>query len=799
MLLEILPNKNLDQGNIAECIKILIENGCSINMPNQKSRTPLFMMFRLPEMTHKKDLLDFVIKKCDIDLYTYKSKEMLDLFKKNFPNVSPPEPLNNSITSDYMRDLLLHRDEEKFIANFKLFKEIETNKHKSHENDQNNTNSFVEDCARFLYTAVGENLENVVEYLVDEGIDVNRRPMDINHKKGIAHVACLYGNYHILKTLLRAEPKPEVVDDQGKNLLHIAAGNFGMDPSKNPSYSYEKCFYLALDYCDVNQQDNIGFTPLHYAARYRNDKAVIELLKRGSYIGSQSLINKETAIDNMSYEALETYLNDCISTNTRRHGDEEQEIKINYNFLMAPKKKGDEFGPEIAPLHNIAHNPELRPLIRHPVLSSFLYLKWSKLTLLFHLNLAVFLVFMISLIYYIVLCQSLTPAEQKESIFFGIFRLLSYVGILFLLIRELFQFVLSKLNYFKSIINIFEIILIILGIFLLLKQNQEEDRNEIHLRILRAVTILFAAYEFLQLVGTLPYLSISTHMVILKKVALTFLKSLFLYSILLFAFALSFYSLFGGQKDDKNGGNSTATDDKEAEPEKEEDVFNSFGYPGIAIIKTFVMLTGEFDASALALQRNGAYSIIFLLFVFLITIVLFNLLNALAIDDTQQIRVEGELVDYCERINVLYKYECMILKRSWRWLKNLISVFPYVITNGEIIIHPDKNNEILTYKLTSSNKDVSINIGSDHELQNLNNNNALKRIIPHKAITDKLEKHTSGMNPKIVKKIRVILEERKQSNNDDDMILSNRISSMESEIKILKSYIEKLCNLIEEK
>lgn len=47
------------------------------------------------------------------------------------------------------------------------------------------------------------------------------------------------------------------------------------------------------------------------------------------------------------------------------------------------------------------------------------------------------------------------------------------------------------------------------------------------------------------------------------------------------------------------------------------------------------MLTGEFDASALELDQNDGFnSAFFLLFVFLITIVLFNLLNALAIDDT---------------------------------------------------------------------------------------------------------------------------------------------------------------------
>ncbi|CAG9809305.1 unnamed protein product [Chironomus riparius] len=799
MLMEIFSNKNLDQEATTECIKILIENGCSINMPNEKSRTPLFMLFRSPEMKYKREILDFIMKnEIEMDLYTYKSTEMLNLFKKNFPSADIPVQTTRIVDTDYMRSLLLQRNEEKFISNFKIFKENETNKHKSQENDQNKSNSYAEDCARFLYTAVSENLENVVDHLVDEGIDVNRKPADINQRHGMAHLACSHGNYRILEALFRAETKPEVVNENGKNLLHIATEHFGMDPSRNPSFSYEKCFYLALDYCDVNQQDEIGFTPLHYAARYRNDKAVVELLKKGSYIGTKSYLNNETPIDNMSYEALEDYLNDCITTNIRRHGDEEQEIIVDYNFLMAPKKKTEEFGPEIAPLQNIAIHSELRPLIRHPVLSSFLFIKWSKLAILFHLNLALFSIFMLSLIYYIVMCKTLTLEEQQNSLCFSLFWCLSAISIIMLAIREAFQFFLSPINYLKSVVNIFEIILIILGCALIFVYNNEQDSNDTFLRVLRAVTILFAAYEFLQLVGTLPYLSISTHMVILKKVALTFFKSLLLYSILLLSFALSFFSLFGGHNNDKSDA-SNSTDSKKDEAEEEQDNFNSFGYPGIAIIKTFVMLTGEFDASALALEKSGAYSIIFLLFVFLITIVLFNLLNALAIDDTQQIRVEGELVDFCERINVLNKYERMILGRNWRWLKNMISVFPYTIPHGKIVIHPEKNNEILTYKVSNSNKDISINMGNEQELQNLNNNIALKKMIPNKAISDKLQKYSSGMDNKIMKKIRIILEERKQAKNDEDSALINRILSMESEIKILKSTIIQLCDLIEEK
>lgn len=157
---------------------------------------------------------------------------------------------------------------------------------------------------------------------------------------------------------------------------------------------------------------------------------------------------------------------------------------------------------------------------------------------------------MVSLIVFIILSQTQTPEEQAESVCYNFFQGLSLISVFMLLLRELFQLFLSPRNYLRNVINYFEIALILLGFFLILYQHS--DPSNVHMRILRAVTILFAAYEFLQLIGTLPYFSISTHMVILKKVAVTFLKSLLLYSILILAFALSFFSLFNGNKHVEN-------------------------------------------------------------------------------------------------------------------------------------------------------------------------------------------------------------------------------------------------------
>lgn len=626
MLISFLPHEKEEQ--IAELIKILLRYGCDPNMPNEKSKTPFNSLLRVQKkLKNPNELVEYFLKTGSIDIYTYsRNDEMRKLFEKQNPTLALPEKVEKVINVDYMMKLIGDRNESEFEVCFMRFKENSTMTQSNGTNDENNSNSFAENCSKFLNAAVQNNLELVVELLVSEGVDVNKKSSEKNGSPP-AFYAASSGFFKVLEMLLKAQPKPATTFND-ENLLHAVCHNFGLE-SKNERVDHQKCFYLVLDHCDVNATDHHGCTPLHYAVRYQNDEAVQELLKKSSYIGTKNSLG-ETAIDDMNREVFEEFLNDCVTTNVRRSDSDEQEIIIDYNFLKPPKtsKANSEYRPEIEALQNIVENSELRPLICHPVLSSFVLLKWSKLVWPFYINLAAFSCFMVSLILFIVLSQYLPAADRKDNVLYFLSYFISIIGIVILMLREIFQCILSPKHYLKSPINWFEIALIVLA-WIVLLQPTDDNSDDGTRRILRAVTILFAAYEFLQLAGTLPILSVSTHMVILKKVAITFLKSIALYSIVLFAFALSFYTLFGGKRKDETDQSKTDKDD-------DNDEFNSFGYPGIAIIKTFVMLTGEFDASALNLDSNGAfYSIIFMLFVFLVTITLFNLLNALAVDDTQ--------------------------------------------------------------------------------------------------------------------------------------------------------------------
>ncbi|KAJ9586480.1 hypothetical protein L9F63_019880, partial [Diploptera punctata] len=123
--------------------------------------------------------------------------------------------------------------------------------------------------------------------------------------------------------------------------------------------------------------------------------------------------------------------------------------------------------------------------------------------------------------------------------------------------------------------------------------------------------------------GRLPKLSKNIEM--LKTVSKNYCWFLLSYIFLIIAFAFSFYRLLHKKNEGKNGFYMT---------------------PWLAILKTFVMMMGEFEASNfLPHIRNSENAVtcfwLFSLFVFLIAMVLLNLLTGLAVSDTHTIKANA--------------------------------------------------------------------------------------------------------------------------------------------------------------
>ena len=637
----ILAMNSANYEDVCECIKLLLSHGCSPNMPNNALKTPFYLLLKKQqELDCVDELVEFFLDKCDIDFHTYKGLEMKKMMEVQNSNHKIPVAMK-VVKFDFMMTLLDNRRELDFDIYYRAFKEAVKEV------------EFIDNCLRFLEVSVANGMKDTVEFLLDKRVDVNVRSSEAKYLKPPAFIAASSGYYRILEILLKkSELKFHYQGLKQKHtLLHEICQNFATKAKDNRNVDFHKCFDMVLkdSRCDPNSEDDLGCSPLHYTVRYKNDAATIALLKKGAYINEESNFGK-TPIDEISYATFEKFLDECISTNVR--SDKKiPDIQIDYNFLIAPNRNRevdsadkDGFCKEISTLKRISDNEELRVLVNHPVLSSFLFLKWSKLSFLFYTNLAVFSIFMIFFVAFIVLCQSEAFKNEDPGLGYKALEIVSVVSIVILMVRELFQFLLSYKHYIRNPMNWFEIVLIVLAWIVFLRIESFDNENQ---RLLRAILILFAAFEFLQIVGTLPFLSVSTHMVILKRVSITFLKSIALYSILLLSFGLSFFMLFGDDQNVDERSERSTKNETELENKTKGDTgsdYSKFKSPGISIVRVFVMLTGEFDASDLDLDGK-VVCLIFTLFVFLVTIVLFNLLNALAVSDTQAIKRRNDRFD----------------------------------------------------------------------------------------------------------------------------------------------------------
>jgi hypothetical protein len=212
------------------------------------------------------------------------------------------------------------------------------------------------------------------------------------------------------------------------------------------------------------------------------------------------------------------------------------------------------------------------------------------------------------------------------------------------------------------------------------------------------VALLLAWMEVILQLGCFYSLAVYNEM--MKRVTLNYIKFLFWYLPLILAFSFSFYILYHKEDPSKGKGgtfNVISTSGNVSFQDKE---VNLFRYLNTSLIKTAVMMIGELDASDMSFD-NGSY-FVFLFFVFMMTIVLMNLLNGLAVSDTQAIKKDAELVACKAKVKLVHHFESVVFRGPlknrcrcqltgespslccpWQWgLQKVISLFPDTFKNG---------------------------------------------------------------------------------------------------------------------
>jgi hypothetical protein len=114
---------------------------------------------------------------------------------------------------------------------------------------------------------------------------------------------------------------------------------------------------------------------------------------------------------------------------------------------------------------------------------------------------------------------------------------------------------------------------------------------------------------------------------------------------------------------------------KEVDPDSKEEEYAFFNKAWLSLVKTTTMFVGELEFSDIPIDLKSGLAplsyLFFLSFVFLIVIVLMNLLNGLAVSDTGIIREKAEIFSYRCQVETISTFESMLLGDPFDFLSNV--------------------------------------------------------------------------------------------------------------------------------
>ena len=186
--------------------------------------------------------------------------------------------------------------------------------------------------------------------------------------------------------------------------------------------NYRKCLNVLLESSSdtrdqlsriINKKDLIGNTALHYAAQIWTQDDVTVLLNLGANIGVRNQ-RGDIPLTRILPETLEGFLDTCASHESHPM-NEDFKVEFNYSWLAPAVDDyvADEWDeerqkelemqglPETESLWCMAQSKHHRHLLRHPAVTSFLWLKWQRVRKFFSRNIRLYIMFVTCLTWYI--------------------------------------------------------------------------------------------------------------------------------------------------------------------------------------------------------------------------------------------------------------------------------------------------------------------------------------------------------------------------------------------------------------
>jgi ankyrin repeat protein len=503
-------------------------------------------------------------------------------------------------------------------------------------------NQITADGRKFtaLHLAAGSGFADGIRLLKEHGADFERMGV-----KGLnaLHVSCVEQSIECAKLLVK-ECNVNQADDEGRTPLHFAQGS---------SESSEITQLLVnVDGAEVNKADLLGCTPLHFAALNEQSKAAMILIKNGADLAARNTEGK-TALNLVTKKvssalcALEEVFDSHI---TVKNDTSSKDVELSFNFQpLLPSKENI----SIHLLDIIKEEGHLE-LLQHPLCRAFLHLRWLDLRNIWLMNLFLKFIFLST---FSVICFFDFVDRDIEAfamIIIIIAVLAKIFGLMFDMInsvlqsRSFFQYMKTLFTYLLQ--NMLEFVCLYAAIELLRFEIQGSSRNPGH-------GILFVITGWLNYMSLVSQHSVigyyvNMYMCVLKEMG----KVIMVYFCMLIGFVFSFLILFAE-------GSTT-----------------SLSYIVQTCIRVAVMMTGELEYNNMLGEMTNKtqkyknddvgntefilFYIVFSLFVLLVAIVLMNLLVAIAVSDVSGLLKKAEIsklkkkVDLIRKLEIWLKYFC---------------------------------------------------------------------------------------------------------------------------------------------
>ncbi|CAH2057024.1 unnamed protein product, partial [Iphiclides podalirius] len=493
-----------------------------------------------------------------------------------------------------------------------------------------------------IHFAVSNNHAECVELLLSKNADVRLRTTCSPHKSSTPlHIAAVKNHVNIAKTILR------------------------------------------FDKTTIHEVNSMGWFPLHTASHHGSRDVISLLLQEGADLSGYTDGPKKyrrTAVDmiihNLSKptEFMEEVFDSYISSNCQSFQDANCEITVDYRILMPTVCEMEQM-KVIEALLKTGNRYGQKRLLVHPLVESFLYLKWKALLPFFYTIIAFYSLFVTSLTIFIVSVFFYKDTKEMAPLWLNanIWGYIVYATILLILFQELLYMNVKSSRYFLQLETWVKFGSIGLATILPPAVMISSWLSAEWPRHVATLALLLSWLELMFLLSRFP--NGGYYVLMFGKVASNVIRILLTFAFFIIGFALSFMIQFHSQM--------------------------PFEGPWAALVKTMVMMTSEFDYVALFDEEHSkdlatsliVVRIVFIIFVILAAIVLMNLLVGVAVNDINDLEVLGNIRRLAKQVeflstldNLVYNkfFDKILPKQINKQIRNKRKVF------GMIVLCPGK-------------------------------------------------------------------------------------------------------------